>query len=137
MRFAVKVKVGDLVGVRRFRPVVLRSHDGLGSIGFDGHRHDDHRDVRPSRVRAERFQKVPAIHHRHSQIEEDETRQGLLLRKPMERFSTVVGLEMCMPLRLDQLGQGFAGVCVILDDEYGAHGMLQNGSPASSDPWSV
>ena len=137
MHFAVKVKVGDLVGVRRFRPVALRSHDRLGSIGFDGHRHDDHRDVRPSGVRAKRFQKVPPIHHRHSQIEEDETRQGLLLRKPMERFSTVVGLEMCMPLRFDQLGQGFAGVCVILNDEYGAHGIQQNEVPASSDPWCV
>jgi hypothetical protein len=30
---------------------------------------------------------------------------------------------MSMPLRLDQLGQSFAGVGVIFNDEYGAHGM--------------
>ena len=130
MPIAVSVHVRDHLLVGRLRPKRLRRQNGSRLASHDRRGDHDDRDLSPSRHLAKRAQEVPAIHHRHPQIEQNETGKLGLPLKPIKRVPAILGLMAGVALATDELGDGLPRICVIVNYENPAHGF---GGPSASD----
>lgn len=82
---------------------------------LDGRRDHDDRDNRPSRHGANGPQKIPAVHHRHAQIEQDETGQLGLALEPVNRSRPLAGPVSGVAFPSDDFGNGplFRGKVIV------------------------
>jgi hypothetical protein len=90
-----------LGGFGHVRPVRREKHDG---------------DARESRIRELRGPEREAVHHRHSQVEQDEPRTNAAPKDP-ERLPTILGGDGRVAVALKQHHGGVADVAIVVDDE--------------------
>jgi hypothetical protein len=118
---AVLVNGFHLFGVGRLGPKSLRSENGIGCAAANGRRNHDDRYVAPARVRVERGEEVPAVHHGHAQVEKDDAGTFLLLVQPAKCFAAIRGLMRGVPRAFHDSRQGFADVGTVFNNENLAH----------------
>ena len=130
MPIAVPVHVGDHLLVGRLRPKRLRRQNGCRLVSRNRRRDHDDRDLGPPRHLANCAKEVPAIHHWHPQIEQNETGKLGLPLEPIKRVLAILRLMAGVALSTNELGNRLPRICVIVNYEYAAHGF---GGPFASD----
>jgi hypothetical protein len=94
----------------------------LGPVPGPGRHHEDG-DVFPSRIEAEELEQLEAVEVRHHEVEEQES--GWILENPRKRGSTVgIGLDV-VSLALEDRGEQFDHVRLVIDDVDSIHSELQ------------
>jgi len=98
-----------------FRQVAQRTELARSSADVPVCAQDDHRDLRPVDPPAHLFGKLPTIHYRHHQIEQDEIRRHCF--EDLEGFLAVSGLPDGESLRLEDFGKGLQDIRVVVDHQ--------------------
>jgi hypothetical protein len=107
--------VEKALGVERFRQVEVRIDRRRlrARVG----RHDDDGDARELRIALLSNAKLPAVHDRHSKVEENDVRRTGRLDLG-ERLLSVDGRRDLIAVASQKRGHGFAQSDIVFDDEH-------------------
>jgi hypothetical protein len=132
MLIAVPVKVADLFRSEGLGPEGLRRQDWFRCVTLDRGRDHDKGDVLPFRYEANGAQKIPPIHHGHSEIEQDEAGKLGLRREPLQRLVSVAGKAVHVTFAGEELRDCLSRILMIFDNENTAHVAISFGKPGEN-----